>query len=141
MEHIYILNVFTDITALYMIIIQIRHGHNHHVRIHFHHQCNQLFFTDIISPDPVVCFCLLKYRIGRIACDIMNRQQILDNIFKIFVKTIIFRVKNQMLIGYREKSPVVRFFPRRIGVMPGLFSAAAYIFQLCQLSAAFLQSD
>ena len=60
MEQVYIFNILAHIASLYMVILQIRHGHDHHVRIHLHHQRYQLFFTDIVASDPGIAFCFLK---------------------------------------------------------------------------------
>ena len=69
-----IFNIFSHIAALDMKILNIRHGHNNHIRIHLHHQSDQLLLPDIIGTDLVLFFCQCEDLILRVTGNIMNGQ-------------------------------------------------------------------
>ncbi len=93
MEHINIFHIFSYITSLDMIILQIRHSHNNHIRIHLHHKSDKSFLAYIISSDMRILFFHFKDLIVGITryimyCNISMLKKILNCIFKIFIEAV-----------------------------------------------------
>ena len=72
MENINVFDIFTHIAALYVIVFQIRHGHDNDICVHFHHQSDQAFFSNVIGSDLRMFFGKLENLIFRIACHIVD---------------------------------------------------------------------
>ena len=72
MRNINIINIFSDITSLNVIILNIRHSHNNNICIHLHHKCYKFLFPYIIRFNLTFFFCNSEYLIIWITCYIMN---------------------------------------------------------------------
>ena len=139
-----IFHITAHIASFDVIILQIRHCHDYHIRIHLHHQRNQPVFSYIIRLNLCIIFFQFKDRIIRIAGNIMYnnismQQQILYNSLKVLIKSITFRVKYQMFIYHREKPFVIAPFPSFIVGKHTILLLFPDTLNLVQSFSAFLQ--
>ena len=137
-----ILDVLPHQTALDVVGLQIGHGHDHHVRIHLHHQGDELHVPDVVSHDPG--FAHGKDRVLRVGGDIVDRhigmgQGIFDHALEVFVEAAALAVEHQALGLFALEEPVVvRFLLLLIGLQPLLLGGLPGL-DLAEVLFALLQ--
>ena len=110
-----VFNVLFYIRAFVIISFQIRSGHKHNVGVHFHKKSHHLFFADKICTKVFLLFFKIKNIVVRVVCYIVNDyvwiiQNIVDNSFKVFVKSAVFGINHKVFVFNGEKAFVVPFF-------------------------------
>ena len=142
MEHIDIFDVFAVVAALVLVIPQVGHGHDHHVRLQLHEQRDQLFLPDIVRNDPRFLFRDLKNLVVGITGHIVYGQfavcqDIGDDPLIILIEPAALGIENQVLVPHGEKALVVRFFP--VLILPAAYGFPAGVGIGSQFLPGFLQ--
>ena len=142
MEHIDIFDVFAVVAALVLVISQVGHGHDHHVRLQLHEQRDQLFLSDIVRNDPRFLFRDLKDLVIRIAGHIVYGQlavfqDVGNDPLVILIETAALGIENQMFVPHGEKALVVRFLP--VFILPAAYGLPAGVGIGGQFLPGFLQ--
>ena len=137
-----VLNVLPYQAALDMIGFQIRHGHNHHVRIHLHHQRNELHFADVIGLDARLVHG--EHRILGVRGNIMDHnvgmlQHVVDHARKVFIEAAALAVEYQLLMLLVGQEPMIIIVLLLFIGLQLLFLLGVLCLKLLQILFALLQ--